>query len=208
MTQFIFVRHGQTDWNRENRFRGLVDLPLNEKGIEQAQRAAVRLAQTPLAAVYAGPLARTMKTAEFIAAPHGLVAQPRAELLDFNYGAWQGKLPQEVDAEQYALWRTEPDRVQIPGGDTLASVRARVMGLVDALSAAHGDATVVLVSHDLIGKILLCGLIGVSNNAIQRFYQETACIHRFDASNGMYLLRAVNETAHLENDLSPPAPLP
>lgn len=198
MTHFIFVRHGQTDWNRENRFRGLMDLLLNEKGIEQAERAAARLERTLIAAVYASPLSRTMKTAEIIAAPHGLVAQPRAELLDFNYGEWQGKLPSEVDPELYALWRTEPDRVRIPGGDTLASVRSRVMNLVDALSAQHGDATVVLVSHDLIGKILLCGLVGVDNNGIQRFYQETACIHRFDAEQGKYLIRAVNEIAHLE----------
>lgn len=198
MTHFIFVRHGQTDWNRENRFRGLVDLPLNEKGIEQAQRAATRLQNSAIAAVYASPLARTMKTAEIIAVPHGLVAQSRAELLDFNYGEWQGKLASQVDSEQYALWRTEPERARIPGGDTLASVRSRVMSLVDALSAEYGEATVVLVSHDLIGKILLCGLIGVDNNGIQRFFQETACIHRFDADQGKYLVRAVNETAHLD----------
>lgn len=198
MTPFVFVRHGQTDWNRENRFRGLVDLPLNAKGIEQAHRAAARLRSLPLAAVYASPLARTMKTAESIAAPHGLVAQPRAELLDFNYGEWQGKLPSEVDPALYALWRTEPDRVRIPGGDTLAAVRARVMGLVDALNTEHPESTIVLVSHDLIGKILLCGLIGLDNNGIQWFYQETACIHRFDADQGTYVIRAVNETAHLE----------
>lgn len=198
MTHFIFVRHGQTDWNRENRFRGLVDLPLNEHGIAQAHRAAARLERAPIVAVYASPLARTMKTAELIAASHGLAAQPRTELLDFNYGEWQGKLSDEVAPAQYGLWRTEPDRVQIPGGDTLARVRARVMRLVDVLSAQHDAQTVVLVSHDLIGKILLCGLVGVSNNAIQRFYQETACIHRFDAADGTYLLRAMNETTHLE----------
>lgn len=198
MTHFIFVRHGQTDWNRENRFRGLMDLPLNNKGIEQAQRAAARLAREPIAAVYASPLSRTMKTAEIIAAPHGLVVQPRAELLDFNYGEWQGKLPSEVDPAQYALWRSQPDRVRIPGGDTLADVRARVMQLVDELSAPNDAQTIVLVSHDLIGKLLLCGVVGVDNNAIQRFYQETGCIHRFEAAGGVYVLRAMNETAHLE----------
>lgn len=204
MTHFIFVRHGQTDWNREQRFRGLVDLPLNETGIAQARRVAQRLQGLPIAAIYTSSLARTMKTAEIIAAPHGLTPQPRIELLDFNYGEWQGKLPSEVDPALYALWRTEPDRVQIPGGDTLTSVRTRVMGLVDALSAQYENQTVVLVSHDLIGKILLCGLVGVDNNAIQRFYQDTACIHRFDAAYDhalgrmTYLLRAVNETAHLE----------
>lgn len=198
MTNFIFVRHGQTDWNRENRFRGRMDIPLNAVGIAQARRAAIRLAQTPVAAVYASPISRTMLTAELIAQPHGLNVIPRAELYDLDYGEWQGKTPAEIEAGPYGLWLREPASVQFPGGESLGAVRQRAMNLVQELCERHDKETVVLVSHDLVGKILVCALLGADDNSIHRVQQENACFNRFEAEPGRYLLRTVNETTHLE----------
>ena len=198
MTHFIFVRHGQTDWNRENRFRGRADIPLNATGLEQAQRAADALRNTPIAAIYASPLGRTMQTAQSIAQPHGLAVIPRRELLDIDYGDWQGKLPSEIDPEQYARWCEHPEVVKITNGENLPQVRSRVMNFVDSLSGQADDRAVVLVSHDLVGKILICGLMSAPSNSIHRVQQENACIDRFDAENGMYLVRTTNETKHLE----------
>ncbi len=198
MTQFIFVRHGQTDWNKDDRFRGRADIPLNDVGVEQARRVAARLEKIPIAAVYASPLGRTMRTAEIIAEPHGLKIEPREELLDFDYGEWQGKLPSEVDPIQYALWKTQPDRVQFPRGESLSQARARVMMLIETVSQAHPDETILLVSHDIVAKILLCALLGLDNNSIRRFQQDNAAINRFDLKEGQVLIHAVNETMHLE----------
>jgi|SRR5581483_1771048 broad specificity phosphatase PhoE len=198
MTHFVFVRHGQTDWNRENRFRGRVDVPLNAVGLEQAKRAAMRLAPAPIAAVYASPVSRTMVTAELIAQPHGLGVMPRAELYDLDYGDWQGKMPEEVEPAEYARWLRAPAEVKFPGGESVGDLRKRIVTLVAQLSAQHEDETVVLVSHDVVGKVLVCALLGADDNAIHRVQQDTACINRFQVENGVYLLRTVNETAHLE----------
>ena len=90
MTRFIFVRHGETEWNHHLRFRGRADIPLNETGVEQARRVAQRLAETPLAAIYASPLSRTLRTAEIIAELHHrthsdhLAVVPEARLLDLD----------------------------------------------------------------------------------------------------------------------------
>ncbi len=197
MTRFIFVRHGQTDWNRENRFRGRLDIPLNEVGREQARRVGAYLAQTPLTTIYASPVSRTMLTAQFIAPPHNARVIPRVELYDLDYGDWQGKTPDEIGPAAYALWLREPARVKFPGGEALADVRARVVKLIAELCAQHEDETVALVSHDLVGKILVCALLGADDNSIHRVQQDNACINRFDVENGAYLLRAMNETAHL-----------
>ncbi len=198
MTHFIFVRHGQTNWNRENRFRGRLDIPLNDVGKAQARRVGEHLAQTPIAAIYASPVSRTIVTAEFIAQSHNLRVQSRAELYDLDYGAWQGKTPNEIDASEYALWLREPARVKFPGGETLFDVRARVVKLVAELSATHEDETVVLVSHDLVGKILVCALLNADSNSIHRVQQDNACLNRFSVENGNYVLRVLNETSHLE----------
>lgn len=196
-TRFIFVRHGQTDWNRENRYRGHADIPLNATGIQQAVLAAAALADVALHVVYASPLQRTMLTADLIAKSHGLPIKACQPLIDLNYGDWQGKPPADLDPESQALWRTQPDRVAIPNGEPLSQARARVMALVEDLSQRHRGETVLLVSHDLIGKILLCGLSDAPNNAIHRFQQDTTCINVFDVNGDGYLIRAVNDTTHL-----------
>ncbi len=195
MTHFVFVRHGQTDWNIDNRFRGVMDVPLNDAGIVQVQRTGLRLQNVQIDAAYSSPLGRTRATAEIIASPHNLAVQMRPELLDLNYGDWTGKLPSEVDAAQYALWRTKPDEAQIPHGELLSVVRARAMALVWDLSAQHPNQTVLLVSHDLVGKILVCVVLDASINAIQRIQLDNASITRFDVENGVYRLVTVNESA-------------
>src|SRR3989337_9617 len=97
MTQIILVRHGQTAWNREERFRGHADIPLDETGLLQAQATADRIAmQWKPDAVYAGPLSRTLKTAEPTAQLFNLAVQVEDGLIDVDCGLWQGLTPTEV----------------------------------------------------------------------------------------------------------------
>lgn len=197
MTHFIFVRHGQTDWNRDHRFRGRANIPLNEAGSRQVQLLSERLAKENIAAAYASPLNRTMATADILAKPHDLRVEERSELLDFDYGDWQGKLTTEVDPEQLRLWLTRPDRVIVPNGETVHALRVRVMSLVESLAKSHAEETILLVSHDMVGKILMCGLSGAESNSLHRFAVDNASLNRFDAANESYVIRCLNDTAHL-----------
>ena len=88
-TRFIMVRHGQTEWNVGDRFRGRADITLNDTGADQARRVAVALAAEPIDAIYASPLNRTMHTAEFIAGTRATIV-PDPSLMDIDYGDWQG----------------------------------------------------------------------------------------------------------------------
>lgn len=134
LTRIILVRHGQTEWNRIERFRGRADVPLNETGLAQAEAAGERVAQTwqPVA-VYTSPLSRSVKTAQAIAKHFNLPVQIHPGLADIDYGEWQGLTPEEASQrwpEQIDAWYQHPEQAQIPGGETLADLRQRAMETV------------------------------------------------------------------------------
>ena len=87
MTEILLVRHGETEWNRESRFQGHADPPLNELGREQAAELATALAGEELAAVYSSPLKRALETAQAVAEPHGLSAIPVESLREVDVGS-------------------------------------------------------------------------------------------------------------------------
>ena len=90
MATIMLIRHGDTDWNVEEIFRGRADIELNETGIKQAQLLAKYLGGVPIEAVYSSPLKRALKTAEIIAPLHNVDVMPSQELTDLDYGEWQG----------------------------------------------------------------------------------------------------------------------
>ena len=90
MTRIYLVRHGQTQWNKEEIFRGTTDVPLNESGLKEARLAAEALREEPIKAVYTSPLARANQTAEAIARIHRMEARVIDDLRDICFGEWQG----------------------------------------------------------------------------------------------------------------------
>src|SRR5438045_9298517 len=110
-TRFIMVRHGQTEWNVSDRFRGRADIELNATGEDQARRAAAALADDPIDFVYASPLKRTMRTAALLAGTRAAVI-PDPALMDIDYGDWQGWTKDEAAQraqELYQSWIKAPD---------------------------------------------------------------------------------------------------
>lgn len=199
-THFILVRHGQTDWNRVERFRGRADIPLNETGIEQARRAATHLAAEKVDLIHASPLLRTMHTAELIAEPHRLSVLPQPALIDLDYGTWQGLAPEEVAArepELYREWLRAPERVTFLNGESLCQVRDRAMRALEQWGREHDGQTLLLVSHDMVWKIVLLTVLGAGGSAIRRLQQENAAINRADYENGQFTVVSINEVSHL-----------
>jgi broad specificity phosphatase PhoE len=202
--RIILVRHGQTEWNAGGSggeyFRGQIDVPLNGMGEAQARAVAERLADVRIAAVYASPLQRAQRTALPIAEARGLAVARFGGLLDIDYGEWGGRAHAEVAAEQpslYAQWRSTPHRVQIPGGESLDDVRARVCAGLEEVVRRHQDEIVALVGHQVVNKVLLCAVLGLDNRAFWRIRQDTCCINRFDHDGGAFTLLTMNEVGHL-----------
>jgi probable phosphoglycerate mutase len=96
---FFFLRHGETDWNREGRFQGATDVPLNAAGLAQAQAAAERLAGQPVTALVASPLVRARKTAEIVAARLGCPVHIDSGLAERSFGRFEGRVVRDVKRE-------------------------------------------------------------------------------------------------------------
>jgi broad specificity phosphatase PhoE len=206
MTRIVLVRHGQTVWNRENRFRGQSDVELDEHGLRQAEATGRYVAaRWPVVAVYASPLRRTMQTAEAVAHAQGLTTQPSQGLLDISFGEWQGQQAGEVAQrypDLYRAWLEAPHTVRFPAGESLDDVRSRVVAALDELVARHPGQTVALVSHTVVNRVLLCTVLGWSNERFWRLQQETCAVNVFDVEeDGDFTIVLINDACHLQ-DLS------
>jgi len=202
MAKFILIRHGETEWNRNERFRGREDLLLNNTGLKQAVAASLALKNRPIEAIYSSPLKRTMQTAKPLAEQLDITVQYIEGLIDINYGDWQGLTPeeaQETDSKMYADWLHAPHTVRFPQGESLQIVRQRITTAVNELAEKHGDAMVALVSHKVVCQVLICAMLGLDNSHFWQIRQDVCAINSFEFKDGESIVNLVNDTCHLQN---------
>ncbi len=150
---FAFIRHGQTDWNRDDRLQGSSDIPLNEAGRAQAHEAAGLLRGGGWDAIVSSPLSRARETAEIIAADLGIELGPAYdELVERDYGVLEG----DSSSENVARY---PNR-DYPGAETLDSVVARGRAGLARIAADYDDRDTVIVCHGTIIRYTLAALAG------------------------------------------------
>jgi len=193
------VRHGETEWNVTNIFRGRIDIELSQTGMKQAELLAEYLSDTKVDAIYSSPLKRALQTAEAIARYHRLSVEIAPALLDFNFERWQGLSRQEVRDKYkalYAEWLENPHQVQIPDGENLDNVRKRALGVVESIIAKH-EGTAILVSHRVVNKVLICALLGLDNSHFWNIAQDTCGITLFTYENNRFVLAKHNDTSFL-----------
>lgn len=201
MTSIILVRHGQTAWNREERFRGHADIPLDETGFAQAKAVADRIAlQWTPNVIYAGSLSRTLQTARPTAQLFNLTVHSDPALLDVDCGDWQGLTPDEVRAK----WKTEYDRYlhdplhfQFQNGESLEAARLRAFQRVGELAKKHARKTIMLVSHTALNRLILLSVLGMDSSGFWKMRQDTGAINSFEIEHGSFTLNLLNETSHL-----------
>jgi 2,3-bisphosphoglycerate-dependent phosphoglycerate mutase len=150
MTELILLRHGETDWNRELRFQGHVDVSLNAIGFEQARRLAQRLAGETAHRLYASDLLRAQQTADPVARQLGLVGVSEPALREQCFGRVDGMRVDDIKAQHPQAWegwlRFQEDFC-MPEGESTRQFHARVMDAVQRLVEAHPGQTLVVVTH-------------------------------------------------------------
>ncbi len=201
MTRLIVVRHGRTEWNRVERFRGRADIELDEVGIKQAEAAAVRISQCRISVIYSSPLRRALTTAEILARRSGLEARLLEGLIDIHYGTWQGLSAEEVtvrDADLYSKWLVSPHTVKFPEGESLGEVRDRVASAVDNVIAQHPKETIVLVSHKVVCQVIVLIMLGLDNSHFWEITQDVCAINLFEVRGGVPSALSINDTCHLK----------
>jgi broad specificity phosphatase PhoE len=156
VTRLLLARHGETDWNRERRWQGHADLPLNELGRAQAAELAAELAGEPIAAVYSSDLSRAHETARIVAGALDLAVIADPALREIDVGEWSGLTTPEVEARfPDGLRRHAAGGDGWEQGETHAALQQRVVEAVSAISARHEGETVLLVVHGGVIRALL-----------------------------------------------------
>ncbi len=203
-TRLLLVRHGETDWNRAERFQGQIDVPLNAQGEEQARQAAEFLREVKIDRAFSSPLLRPKSTAQAILQCHPEV---KLELLpalqEISHGQWEGKFRAEIEAlfpGQLDLWQREPHTVQMPGGENLTQVWERALTVWRQIAEQVGTGTGLVVAHDAINKAIIAGALGAGPEDFWRFKQGNGSVTVIDypeGPGGHAQLSAVNITTHL-----------
>jgi len=164
---FAFIRHGQTDWNRDDRLQGSSDIPLNDTGRAQAHEAAELLRGSGWQVIVSSPLQRARETAQIIADDLGLELGPAYDaLVERDYGPLEGDSSSEIIARH-------PDR-DYPGAETLASVVSRGTAALARIADDYRDRDVMIVCHGTIIRYTLSALAGfalpgITNGSVSQF---------------------------------------
>lgn len=150
MTTILLARHGETDWNRESRWQGWANPPLNDTGRAQARALARQLADVTLDAVYASDLRRAFETAEIVAQPHNVPVVADPGLREIDVGSWSGLTQDEVKSRY-------PDGTR-PDGESRTEHAGRVLAAVERIARRHPGARILLVTHGGTMRALRSGV--------------------------------------------------
>jgi probable phosphoglycerate mutase len=207
--RLLLVRHGETEWNRVSRFQGVKDIPLNENGKKQAQKAAEFLKEIKLDFAVTSPLLRPKETAEIILQNHPQITLDlEQQLIEISHGLWEGKLEKEIEAEFPGLlqqWKEKPETVQMPEGENLQQVWERAIKCWQEIVKKYNDSsenkTGIVVAHDAINKVILCYLLALKPANIWNIKQGNGAVTVIDYPQGLEglpVLQAINITNHLD----------
>jgi len=179
---------------------GWSDEDLSETGHTQARSLSSRLASLPIASVYSSPLQRTRTTATILAEPHRLEVETSDDLIEIQIGDWQGLHMDEVRQRWPELWqqsRTDPSDVTMPNGESFPQVTERAIRGFDQIVAANHGQQVIIVSHEIVVKVLAAHALGVSNSIYRRFEINNASLSAIQIVDGKARLITLNDTSHL-----------
>jgi len=195
MTTILLIRHGENDYVKKGRLAGrLPGIHLNEKGREQAQAVAEKLAGAPVKAVYSSPLERAMETAGPIASALGLEVIPRQGLVETDFGEWQDKKVKGLS--RLKIWRVvqfAPTLMRFPQGESFAECQFRMMQEIETLRAQHDPKDLfVCVSHSDPIKLLVAYYLGLPLDLFQRLHVAPASITVLGIGEGGSRLLTLN----------------
>jgi broad specificity phosphatase PhoE len=168
---FVFVRHGETDWNRERRLQGSQGVSINDAGREQAKGLARLLWEVPLQAVYSSALPRAVETASYVAGPHRVNVTTDPRLNEIHHGEWEGLAEAELpEPELYRRWRDDPTSCTLPGAEGLDAVHARAVAAMRDIADRHpaSEGLIAVVSHQIVLALLKCYVLDRPWSQIRR----------------------------------------
>lgn len=195
-TKLILIRHGQTQWNLQKRYSGIVDVSLNGRGKKQAQELHRRLKKEVIHKVYSSDRKRAQQTANIIFKKAAIVTVP--DLRELHFGIFEGLTYKKImknHSEIYKRWLNDPFRVSIPEGESFSDFKKRVRKAFKKIIALNRNKTIAVICHG--------GTISMFINSIKReknFWKHipsSASMSIIEFKNGKAGIKQVNDTSHL-----------
>lgn len=195
MTTFYLVRHGETTWNKTGRFQGKTDIHLSPKGKKQAEKLALWFKDKEIDAIYSSSLSRAVETAEPVSKILRLPILTSDELLELNFGQWEGKNFSEIES----LWpgmmnrmMESPELISPPGGESYKDCENRVLQFLQSLSKEGEDQSFIIVSHGAAIRTMICGLLSLPLKCIWKLALDNTSITCVTCVKDFNVLRFLN----------------
>lgn len=200
MLEIYFIRHGESAGNREERFRGRHDFPLNENGIRQARALRNELGTVKFDLIYSSPLSRALKTARILANEKTPVKE-ESGFNNISLGDWENSLKSEVRTaypDLWKLWTTTPEKLSFPGMEPLSAVKERSHQTLKRLLREHSSGRIAIVSHRAVLKPLFASMLKIPEPYFWKIHIDTAayCIAEYRNERG-FTFTLLNQTRHL-----------
>ncbi|HVS69460.1 MAG TPA: bifunctional RNase H/acid phosphatase [Mycobacteriales bacterium] len=200
------LRHGETPLSIEKRFSGRGDAALTERGVAQAEAAALRLAGLGLDVIVSSPLRRTRQTADIVAARVGVEVVEEDGFAETDFGEWEGATFGELGKrapEQLRAWLADPNLAP-PGGESMTETAKRVEAARERTIAKYGQARILVVTHVTPIKLMLRDALDAPLHAVFRIHIDPASVSLIDwRAAGPSVVRLVNDISHLDGIATP-----
>ena len=204
-SRIFLVRHGETNWNKEGRFQGQINIPLNNNGKDQAGKASKYLEEINFNKAFSSSMDRPYETAQIILQNKSDLEIKKIEnLVEISHGLWEGKLENEIKQQWPVLlknWHEKPEEVLMPEGESIKEVSERSVKAWEEICLAQKNKDLtLLVAHDAVNKTLICNLLGIDFSNIWMIKQGNGGITVIDLFKDPQkdnVISALNITTHL-----------
>ena len=199
-TTILLARHGQTNANATGFYMGWSDEDLNELGYVQARHLSAKLASLSIASIYTSPLRRAHTTAAILAEPHKLELKILDDLIEIRLGDWQGLHVDEIKRRWPELWlqsKLDPSELTLPNGESYTQVTERAVRALKTIVGANLGKQATIVTHEVIIKVLIAHVLGVSNSIYRRIEVDNGSLSVIRVGENLQLVK-LNDMSHLE----------
>lgn len=197
--RLILARHGQTEWNKQLRFQGIADIPLDDEGIRQAKLLAQRIASWPPDVIYTSPLKRAYSTAKEISRQFNIEPVIVPELTEVNFGIWEGaSIPQleHDEPEAFTHWKADPFFNVPEGGESWPEICERLTCAMNTIFS-DGCENVIVVAHGGVIRALIAIILGIDPHKAWNVEVSNCAMTGFEFVDGIARLYFANDDMHI-----------
>jgi broad specificity phosphatase PhoE len=196
-TTLYLIRHGVTDWNKQKRYCGYIDVPLSQEGSNQAARLAKRIKSIPIDVVYSSDLKRAVKTARIVFGKIKIKKIP--ELQEMNFGVFEGLHQEDIlknHGPAYKKWLINPYKNHIPEGESINSFQKRVTAAIKKIVAANRGKNIAVVCHGGTISVLLTSIL--KKEIFWKYVPGSTSVSIIEYKNNKPRIKLFNCTRHLK----------